>query len=662
MTTTTRARVGLLVLAVLTAPSVAAAQAVAARLEIAPAVVRLQAGDSIRLAAVAYDSAGNRLTDVPIRFISSDRANLRVSRAGAVTALRGGAYRVTAVAQDGGNARAAVPVTVAAAPIVRVSVTGKAGRLLVGELVQHRITVVDAAGQERPDAAVAWAASDPRVANVDPTGLVTAVAEGRVTVRATAGGVTGAIEYQVAANPIRTFALTLPADSVRTGDVVHVPAVALDARNRPIDDVTVTYTVVGDPHAAATADVPQAEIDQQGRFVAYAPGTYRVFATGAGHGATGVIRVGPRHVSRRVELVGQGAVRDAHTSDLWVWEGADGRDYAVTGTWGANGAAYFWDVTDPSTPALVDSVVVDARTVNDVKVSEDGRVCVISREGASNRRNGIVIIDCSDPRNVSILSTYDDDLTGGVHNLFIWRQHVYAVNNGRKYDIINIENPRHPHRVGVFELDTPGHGIHDVWIVDGIAYSSNWQDGTVLVDVGNGVGGGSPSDPKEIARFPAVGGRNHAAFPYTSPTGKRYLFMGDEIFPYGLNTQRGSTPNRAAGYIHILDITDLQHPEEVARYEVPEAGSHNFWIQGDTLYAAFYNGGLRVVDVSGELKGNLYHQGREIAQFLPYDPQGYVANAPFTWGPQPFKGHVFFSDWNSGLWAVRLQGPETLTP
>jgi len=29
-----------------------------------------------------------------------------------------------------------------------------------------------------------------------------------------------------------------------------------------------------------------------------------------------------------------------------------------------------------------------------------------------------------------------------------------------------------------------------------------------------------------------------------------------------------------------------------------------------------------------------------------------------TWGPQPYKGHIFFSDWNSGLWAVELTNGE----
>ena len=256
------------------------------------------------------------------------------------------------------------------------------------------------------------------------------------------------------------------------------------------------------------------------------PGYYTVMAVAGGKVAERTVRITPRNVSQNVKYIGRGIVRDVRTSDLWIWEGVDGRDYAVTGTHSANGAAYFWDVTDPTQPELIDSVVVDARTVNDVKLSEDGRIAVISREGASNRRNGIVILDVSNPRDIQIISTYDDELTGGVHNLFIYQDHVYAVNNGRRFDVIDIADPTAPHRVGRFELDTPGHAIHDVWVVDGIAYTSNWGDGVVLVDVGNGVAGGSPANPVKIAGDADSGGATHAAFPYQSPTGKFYVFMG----------------------------------------------------------------------------------------------------------------------------------------
>ena len=198
-------------------------------------------------------------------------------------------------------------------------------------------------------------------------------------------------------------------------------------------------------------------------------------------------RLCPGHVNKEIELVGHGLISNVYTSDLWLWPGIgkhEGKDFAITGTWGANGEAYFWDVTDRSNFKIIDTVTVDARTINDVKISENGKIGVISREGASNRKNGFVILDVSDPYNVEILSAFNDDMTGGVHNVYVYEDHVYAVNNGRKYDVINIEDPRNPFRVGIYELNTPGHSIHDVWVEDGIAYSSNWADGVHAVDVG----------------------------------------------------------------------------------------------------------------------------------------------------------------------------------
>ncbi|WP_263841136.1 LVIVD repeat-containing protein [Salinibacter sp.] len=314
-------------------------------------------------------------------------------------------------------------------------------------------------------------------------------------------------------------------------------------------------------------------------------------------------------------------------------------------------------MTNPSDITPVDTVTVDARTVNDVKVSDDGRTCIIGREGASDRKNGMVILDCSDPTDVSIVTEYTNRLTGGVHNLFIYEDHVYALSNGRRYEIINIENRANPTRVTDFELETPGHSIHDVWVDDGIAYSSNWDDGIVMVDVGNGVKGGSPSNPVEIGRYAYPSGWNHAAFPYDdAETGKDWVVAGDEAFPNGLNTE--NEPTIPAGWLHFVDVTDPETPSEEARYRVPEAGSHNFWVDGDTLYVAYYNAGLRVVDLSGDLKGNLYEQGREIAHFKSHDPEGRIPNAAMAWGPQPHEGHVFFSDWNSGLWAVELTNGE----
>jgi hypothetical protein len=320
---------------------------------------------------------------------------------------------------------------------------------------------------------------------------------------------------------------------------------------------------------------------------------------------------------------------------------------------------------------IIDTITVDARTVNDVKISEDGRVGVITREGASNRKNGFVILDVSDPYNVTISAEYNDDMTGGVHNVFIYENHVYAVNNGRKYDIINIDDPSNPFRVGVYELDTPGHSIHDVWIENGIAYSSNWSDGVHAVDVGGlkfnernrkqieynpllmKAGKGSPANPVHLSSLVDPNGHNHAAFPFKSQsTDKFYIVSGDEWFPWRYPGK--PRPYQPRGGFHFLDFTDIENPKEEAVYTITEAGSHNHWIKGDTLYAAYYNGGLRIVDISGELLGDLYRQGREIAFYMTSHSDGHIPNSTNVWGTIPYKGYIFYSDMYSGLYCLKL--------
>ena len=47
--------------------------------------------------------------------------------------------------------------------------------------------------------------------------------------------------------------------------------------------------------------------------------------------ASTLIRVVERGARRPIELVGHGRVQDRATTDLWVWEAPNGRDYAMTG-------------------------------------------------------------------------------------------------------------------------------------------------------------------------------------------------------------------------------------------------------------------------------------------------------------------------------------------
>ncbi len=639
-------------------------------IEVEPGALTLEVGETAQLSATVRNVRGDVVENATVVYYSRARRSVSVTRTGRVEAYRPGDFTLVALVPSNpddrsrrpdARARVEIPVTVPLPPIAEVAFTEGPDTFYAGTQPRLGVVVTDTVGVRRDDVPVAFSSSDASIATVDRLGFLTLHEAGTVTVTASVDTERDALTMEVVENPIVALALEGSADTARTGDVLRFEAVATDASGREVPGVPVRYAVGGETAPAIVAAGAPAHIAADGRFVAERSGTYTVIATVGTHTATRTVSIEPRDVAREVAVVGRGRVLDRRSSDLWVWEGTDGRDYAITGTWGADGHSYFWDVTDPANIEKVNEVQVDARTVNDVKVSADGEVAVIGREGASNRRNGIVVLGAGNPREgVPVLSEFTNQLTGGVHNLFVDGNHVYALSAGRRYDIIDIEDPRRPERVGRFELETQGHSVHDVWVSDGVAFSSNWADGVVAVDVGGGGRGGTPERPVELGRYAYPNGWNHAAFPYRSKsTGRFYLFAGDEAYPYGglaNDAEDAQLPFRTAGWIHIIDWSDWDNPREVARYQVPEAGSHNIWVEDDVMYVGFYYpGGLRVVDVSGELMGDLYRQGREIARFVPFDPEGFAPNAPFVWGPQPYKGHIFFTDYNSGLWAVRLE-------
>lgn len=638
------------------------------KLEITPDPVEVTVDGQAQIKVKAFDKNGKELSGGITQFLNlrSEGAvptsGIQVDEKGMVTGRVPGPYRIVVMWADPEKnlfKTEFLDATVKYGEVSSVEIKDFPENVYAGSVIPLNLQLKDAKGFPMPESDLGITTSNKEIAEVDQLLNFYAKSDGKTSLSIKSpDGKEELLKMtvNVLKNPVSTINITIDKSIIRTGDVLPFKATAKDRRGSIIKDVPLSFAVSGQEKEKGAG--ASAMIAQDGRFVAEKPGTYTVMVSCGDKSAVRTVKVVERNVSREIKVVGHGKVQNKHTSDFWVWEGVDGKDYAVTGTWGADGKAYFWEVTDPSNITLIDSVQVDARTVNDVKVSADGKICVISREGASNRKNGIVILDVTNPRDVKEISTYTETVTGGVHNVFIYENHIYALSNGQRYDIINIEDPKRPKLVGKFEIDNPGRSIHDVWVEDGIAYSSNWNDGIIMVDVGNGIAGGSPSNPVEIARGRVEGDANHAAFPFRSESAEKfYVIAGDEIFPTFFFTQQNADMEvfNPSGYLHFMDFSDLQNPKEVARYEIPEAGSHNFWVEDDVLYIGYYNGGVRVVDISGDLMGNLYKQGREIAHFVPKDPKGYVPNHAMTWGAQPHKGHVFFSDFNSGLWAVKVE-------
>lgn len=344
-------------------------------------------------------------------------------------------------------------------------------------------------------------------------------------------------------------------------------------------------------------------------------------------------------------------VPDRYTSDLWV---ADG--YAYSGSWGTRmtgvpgNSVKVWQLDGGGAPTLTDSIItVGTGTISDLQVSDDGHWLALTSEGGAAA--GLHVYELTTPGHA------------------VFRAEVNGVNLhtgtlatiGGKLYAFTAKDPASC-ALRIYDLSSAGAGtlplasatpipdhycIHDTFVRDGYAFVFAWDEGLYIFDVGNGSHGGSPSVPALISHTgsqstPVFGGQTHNGWWYWSPSGdKRYLFIGEE--------GPGVVGNSSSGDIHVVDISDFTHPVEVASYNLAGAGTHNFWIDEsrEILYAAYYNGGVVALDISGTLTGNL--ASREIARLKP----GGAGNT-YVWGVMLYGGSLYASDMLSGLWQLSV--------
>lgn len=340
---------------------------------------------------------------------------------------------------------------------------------------------------------------------------------------------------------------------------------------------------------------------------------------------------------------------------------------AYTTTWGnssTSSAIYIWDVS--AAPILVDSVTVDgARTLGDVAVSDDGSALVVATESSGS----LATYSLADPRKPVLLTRFAPaNVTVGVHTAEIGRV------NGKLYGflgidpgggvparlvIVDLDNPASPREVFTIAIGTPY--VHDTFVRDGLLFLGLWNDGMAIWDIGGGRKGGTPSAPVELGRVKTVNGRVHNIWWLKDPvTGNNtYAFVGEE--------GTGTIGTSSVGDVHVVDVSDMTAPREVAFYAVSGAGTHNFSVDepNGILYAAYYNAGVRALDVRGALGTcsaaqksrpagstvalcDLRKMGREVA--LGLADRG---TPVYVWGVQYVEGSLYASDMLNGIWKLR---------
>src|SRR5438309_4831238 len=637
--------------------STTAPQPQIAKVEVQPSGGEVPVGGKLKFTARALDAAGQPVPGAQIGWYDNAMQG-EVDSTGVFTGGYQGYSRVTAVAYvpgvTGSQVFGTALVHVLPEPPARIDLDPRPARLVAGSRLTVSATAFSRHGDRRTDP-VTFTSSNPRVAAVTTDGRLRALSSGRATITATSGPATETLALQVLPNTVARITLEPALSNVRTGDVVKFTATARGAAGRPVGDVAVDWAV------AAGAGV--AEIDPSGTFVAELAGDYTVTASLGGKEADAIVHVAPREVGRGIEVRGRVPITMSaaevcvHPSGSCAYLStiAD-RVYAI-------------DITDVTHPKIVDSMMTNARIVNDVMTTEDGKYGVFSREGASDRKNGIVVFDASNPCHPKPVSEYTQTVSGGVHSSYVYRGHAYITDDATgSMRVIDIQDPLHPREVARWQTEQTeaGRYLHDIMVVDGLAYLAYWNDGLVILDVGNGMRGGSPTNPQFVSQFKydltatyarvwQLFGQGFVRGTHTAWRQGRYVFVGDEV--YAAHPYKGLSDgnNLTFGRLHVVDVSDILNPHEVAWYEPTDGGVHNVWVVGDTLYLGNYQGGARVLDISGELKGDLLRQGREMSWILTADSTGSQPHTPFAWGAVVRDGNIFVPDINSGLWVLKLE-------
>ena len=631
-------------------------QRTATKVSILPDLIEAEVGEHLQFKTIATDDHG-RQSELKAGFwiaLPNDLATIDAD--GKAHLLAPGELQVIAIV-NGKQIRSMIKIK--PPRVASIKIAKPVAPLPIGDSFQLVAHAADAKGGLRKGVQIVWKSENPAIATVDATGQVTALTTGKVTITANAETVSDLIVIEIIKSDLDSLTLHPSQTTARAGDVGRFNVEAKTTSGQPANAGNIHWLVDG-----------EALIESDGSFVAKRPGQYIVSAQSSGKAARSVVTVTPRNVERPLETVSRISLGAIQASQLWPFG-----NYLYVATFTDELRVY--DITDLKAPRLTETLKVDARSLPDFSLTADGRIGVLTREGASNRQNGLLFLDTSDLARPKILSSFTETISGSVHSAFIDGHYVYLTDDATgSMRVVDFSDVKSPKQVARWELALPAtkaqtehamagmsmgsRHLHDVQVKDGFAYLAYWRDGLVILDVGAGLRGGSPENPKFVSQLrfnhADLYGKGWLAGTREVYRHNNYVFVGDEVIPAEFDPKAGGR-RLGRGILHVIDVSDIYNPRRVAEYALPEGGAYNVWAEGNWLAVGFYGGGGRILDISGELLGNLAEQGREIAQLKTGLKDGDRQNVPFTFSARMFADHIFFNDLQTGIWITKLGKP-----
>src|SRR2546425_425171 len=250
-----------------------------AAVTVTPPTATIGVGQTAQYLAITRDAFGNPLGGRTVTWSSSNPAVATVNGAGQATGVAVGAATLTATS-EGKSGTAAI--TVATVPVASVTVSPATASVQVGQTVPLSAIPRDANGNPLAGRTVSWGSSNPAVATVSASGLVTGVTAGAATLTATSEGKSGTAAITVNTVPVAAVTVNPATASVQVGQTVQLSAIPRDANGNPLAGRTVSW---------GSSNPAVATVSASGLVTGVAAGSATITATSEGQSGTATITV-----------------------------------------------------------------------------------------------------------------------------------------------------------------------------------------------------------------------------------------------------------------------------------------------------------------------------------------------------------------------------------
>jgi len=252
---------------------------------LAPSAATLQIGEQRTLTVTVTDKNGLALAGRLVEFSSSNPAVATVNASGVVAAVSVGGATITARAvQDEVNGTATINVVQARVANVAISPAGSQ-TVFQGTTLQLSATLRDAQNNILTGRTVNWTTSNPAIATVSSSGLVTGVALGSVQITAESEGAAASVQLNVQPRPVQTVTLSPNPGTVRQGSQLQMTVDLRDASGNPL-------TTAGRSVVWESSNRPVATV-QDGVVNGVSQGTATITVTVDGKSASASVTVTP---------------------------------------------------------------------------------------------------------------------------------------------------------------------------------------------------------------------------------------------------------------------------------------------------------------------------------------------------------------------------------